>query len=98
MCTPHNPLLSLEKTLFNVATSRSVFNTVIVCDENMLDTVDMDIDVRNYLERVKSNSVPEIKKPEEGDQKPGLKIIGKIDPSLLERNKKEISIRISQRE
>lgn len=91
-CIPNDlQHMSLEKTLFNVATSRSVFNTVIVCDENMLDTVDMDIDVRNYLERVKSNSVPDIKKPKEDEQKLGLKVIGKMDPSLLERKKKEIN-------
>jgi rRNA-processing protein FCF1 len=91
-CIPNDlQYMSLEKTLFNVATSRSIFNTVIVCDENMLSTVNMDIDVRNYIERVKSNAVPEIEKPEEDGQKPRLKVLGKIDPSLLERKKKEIS-------
>lgn len=33
----------------------------------MLNTVDMDIDVRNYYERVKLNSVPAIEKPAEAD-------------------------------
>jgi hypothetical protein len=44
--------MSLEKSFFNVATSRSKYNTLIICDENMLRTVNMDIDVRKYLEQV----------------------------------------------
>lgn len=91
-CIPNDlQYMSLEKTFFNVATSRSVFNTVIICDENMLNTVSMDTEVRNYLERVKSNSVPVIEKPAEASQRPGLKVLGKIDLSKFERKKKEIS-------
>lgn len=91
-CIPNDlQYMSLEKTFFNVATSRSVFNTVIICDENMLNTVNMDTEVRNYLERVKSNSVPAIEKPAESGQQPGLKVVGKIDLSKFERKKKEIS-------
>lgn len=83
--------MSLEKTFFNVATSRSVFNTIIICDDNMLNTVNMDTNVRNYLERVKSNFVPAIEKPAKTGQQPGLKVLGKIDLSKFERKKKEIS-------
>lgn len=91
-CIPNDlQYMSLEKTFFNVATSRSVFNTVIICDENMLDTVNMDTDVRNYLERVKSNFVPAIEKPAETGQQYKLKVLGKIDLSKFERKKKEIS-------
>ena len=55
-CIPNDlQYMSLEKTLFNVATSRSIYNTVIICDNNMLNTVDMDTEVRNYLEQVKSS-------------------------------------------
>ena len=58
-CIPNDlQYMSLEKTLFNVATSRSRYNTVIICDNNMLKTVNMDIDVRNYLEHVKTNYIP----------------------------------------
>lgn len=58
-CIPNDlQYMSLEKTFFNVATSRSIFNTVIICDENMLSVVDMDHEVRNYLEHVKLNSIP----------------------------------------
>lgn len=91
-CIPNDlQYMSLEKTFFNVATSRSVFNTVIICDENLLNTVNMDSEVRNYLERVKSNSVPTIKKSAESEQQPGLKVLGKIDISKFEQKKKEIS-------
>ena len=91
-CIPNDlQYMSMEKTFFNVATSRSVFNTVIICDENMLNTVNMDTEVRNYLERVKSNSVPAIEKPAEAGQQPGFKVLGKIDLSKFERKKKEIS-------
>ena len=57
----------------------------------MLNTVNMDTEVRNYLERVKPNSVPAIEKPAEAGQQPGLKVLGKIDLSKFERKKKEIS-------
>lgn len=91
-CIPNDlQYMSLEKTFFNVATSRSVFNTVIICDENLLTSVNMDTDVRNYLERVKSNSVPVIEKPAGTNQQPGLKVLGKIDLSKFERKRKEIS-------
>lgn len=91
-CIPNDlQYMSLEKTFFNVATSRSVFNTVIICDENMLNTVNMNTEVRNYLVRVKSNSVPAIEKPTEAGQQPELKVLGKIDLSKFERKKKEIS-------
>ena len=52
-CIPNDlQYMSLEKTFFNVATSRSKYNTVIVCDESMLKNVNMDADVRTYLEKV----------------------------------------------
>jgi rRNA-processing protein FCF1 len=82
--------MSLEKTFFNVATSRSVFNTVIICDENLLSTVNMDTEVRSYLERVKTNSVPAIEKPTDVTHQTGLKVLGKIDLSKFERKKKEV--------
>ena len=52
-CIPNDlQYMSLEKTFFNVATSRAKYNTVIVCDEAMLKNVNMDTDVRTYLEYV----------------------------------------------
>lgn len=91
-CIPNDlQFMSLEKTFFNVATSRAVYNTVIICDEKMLSTVNMDADVRNYLERVKTNSVPTIEIKSETKSQIGIKVVGKIDPAKLERKKKEIS-------
>jgi rRNA-processing protein FCF1 len=90
-CIPNDlQYMSLEKTFFNVATSRSVFNTVIICDENLLSTVNMDTEVRSYLERVKTNSVPAIEKPTDVTHQTGLKVLGKIDLSKFERKKKEV--------
>lgn len=58
-CIPNDlQYMSLEKTFFNVATSRSKFNTVIICDENMLSTVNMGVEVRSYLERLETDSIP----------------------------------------
>ena len=52
-CIPNDlQYMSLEKTFFNVATNRSKYNTVIVCDESMLKNVNMDADVRTFLEKV----------------------------------------------
>lgn len=91
-CIPNDlQHMSLEKTFFNVATSRSIFNTVIICDDNILSTVNMDTEVRNYLEHVKTNTIPTIEKITEKNQQTGLKVLGKIDLSKFERKKKEIS-------
>lgn len=58
-CIPNDlQYMSLEKTFFNVATSRSRFNTIIVCDENILSTVNMDVEVRTFLECLKKDSIP----------------------------------------
>lgn len=52
-CIPNDlQYMSLEKTFFNVATSRSINNTVIICDNKLLSTVTMDEEVRKYLERL----------------------------------------------
>lgn len=91
-CIPNDlQYMSLEKTFFNVATSRSVYNTVILCDEKLLYTVNMDSEVRSYLERVKTNIVPATEKSLDVKSQTGLKVVGKIDLSRFERKKKEIS-------
>lgn len=90
-CIPNDlQYMSLEKTFFNVATSRSVFNTVIICDENLLSTVNMDTEVHSYLERVKTNTVPAIEKPTDVTHQSGLKVLEKIDFSKFERKKKDV--------
>ena len=81
--------MSLEKTLFNVATSRSVYNTVIVCDVNMLDSVNMDNDVRKYLEQVKMDNIPFVEDLTKPNLSSGPKVVGKIDLSQFETPKQK---------
>lgn len=45
-----NYLRSLEPRLFNVATSRSIIQTIIITDKEILDYSRMNINVRQYLE------------------------------------------------
>lgn len=52
-CIPNDlQFMSLEKTFFNVATSRAKNTTVIICDEKLLTTVNIDRDVRKYIEKL----------------------------------------------
>lgn len=46
-------LYSLEKRLFNVATSRAIRNTYIICPNNIVDYTYMSAEVRNYLMKLK---------------------------------------------
>ena len=43
---------TLEKHLFNVATSRSLERTIIIADKNVFNYAPMDYEVREYLERL----------------------------------------------
>ena len=86
--------MSLERALFNVATSRALFNTVIVCDENMLNTVsNIPSEVRAYLENIDNNIIPSdsVLKEEENpsESHPALKVVGKIDLSQFETPKQK---------
>ena len=47
-------IYSLELRLFNVATSRSVQNTIIICPSNILECTYMSPLVRKYLQKLKS--------------------------------------------
>ena len=47
-------LYSLEKRLFNVATSRAIRNTYIICSKNIVDYTFMLTEVRNYLIKLKN--------------------------------------------
>lgn len=89
-CIPNDlQYMSLEKTLFNVATSRSVYNTVIVCDVNMLDSINMDNDVRKYLEQVMMDNIPFVEDLTKPKLSSGLKVVGKIDLSQFETPKQK---------
>ena len=47
-------LYSLEKRLFNVATSRAIRNTYIICPKNIVEYTYMSAEVRNYLVKLKN--------------------------------------------
>lgn len=89
--------MSLDRALFNVATSRALLNTVIVCDENMLNSVtNMSTEVRSFLENIDATSPKtnnrEIEEEEKKDDKeniPGIKVVGRIDLSQFETPKQK---------
>ena len=88
--------LSLDRPLFNVATSRAKQMTIIVCDPS-LKTENCDNDVRKYLDSVSSGLIsPSNEKPDTiKDDQPspaeatGFKVVGKIDLSKFETPKQK---------
>ena len=46
-------LYSLEKRLFNVATSRAIRNTYIICPKNITEYTYMSAEVRQFLQKLK---------------------------------------------
>ena len=82
--------MSLDRPLFNVATSRAKQFTIIVCDPS-IKNVNCDKDVRNYLELVSNDVSPAHSTvssidgaiPSQPDSS-GLKVLGKIDLSQFE--------------
>jgi len=91
--------MSLDRPLFNVATSRAKQLTIIVCDPS-LKNENCDKDVRRYLDAVSSNTSPahsegteaNVKKVHGEKEKPGLKVLGKIDLSKFETPKQKAVI------
>ena len=94
---------SLDKRLFNVATSRAKRHTIIISDKNVItDYPRLNGDVKNYLQKLDNEYSfyysPQKKIAEPGPvtleeplkKKPRVKIIGKIDPATFERPKKEL--------
>jgi len=92
---------SLEKRLFNVATSRAKRHTIIISDKNIISSYPhLDEDVKTYLQKLNDEysfyyttekKLIESKTVEEKPQsQTGLKILGKIDLSQFEKPKKEI--------
>lgn len=89
--------MSLDRPLFNVATSRAKQFTVIVCDPS-LKNENCDNDVRRYLDAVSSSSTPPpktdntttaIREVPQATEAPGLKVLGKIDLSQFETPKQK---------
>lgn len=49
-CIPNDLVyMSLEKTFFNVATSRARYNTIIVSDKNLVSSIEMNSPVKKYM-------------------------------------------------
>jgi len=87
--------MSLDRALFNVATSRALLNTIIVCDENILNNVsNMSNDVRLFLENVDAATannfiISDNSAKKESDNVTGIKVVGKIDLSQFETPKQK---------
>lgn len=83
--------MSLDRALFNVATSRAKLNTIIVCDENILNSVsNMSVEVRTFLENVDKEVLLPIDSTEHVSRPTsGIKVVGKIDLSQFETTKQK---------
>lgn len=81
---------SLEKELFNVATSRAQYCTIIVADKSLMGK-DMEEEVRKYLLKCQDDKFVEFngtKNITAGNV--SLNVLGKIDLSKFEKKRKEI--------
>lgn len=91
--------MSLDKSLFNVATSRATCSTIIVANPNIFNTI-CDKQVSSYMEVLSLPEIPlietnrkedTVKLQENGtEQHIGLKIVGKLDLSKIQRKMVEI--------
>ena len=90
---------SLEKRLFNVATSRAKRHTIIIADKNIVTSYpQLDEDVKKYLQKLNdefsfyyTTDKKKIEVKEKLQSQTGLKVLRTIDLSKFERPKKEIS-------
>jgi rRNA-processing protein FCF1 len=96
---------SLERRLFNVATSRAKRHTIIIVDKNIISSYpDLNEDVKIYLQKLNieysfyytnekkliESKTSETQFEEKPQNQTGLKVLGKIDLSKFEKPKKEI--------
>lgn len=86
--------MSLDRALFNVATSRAKMNTIIICDENILNSVkNMSVEVRSFLERINTEFIVPVDNSStvrnESHSTSGIKVVGKIDLSQFETPKQK---------
>lgn len=94
---------TLEKRLFNVATSRAKRHTIIISDKNIITSYpQLDGEVKTYLKKLNvdfsfyytpdrkliETKITQQKETEEPQT--GLKVLGKIDLSKFDKPKKEI--------
>lgn len=87
--------MSLNKELFNVATSRATNATFIVGPQDVLST-NCSESVREYLtsliiEKELKTEIADMQKDVYNDPIQGVKVVGKIDLTQFERPKKELS-------
>jgi rRNA-processing protein FCF1 len=86
--------MSLDRALFNVATSRAKLNTIIICDENILNSVsNMSVEVRSFLESIDREGLLPIDNTTviepDSHHMSGIKVVGKIDLSQFETPKQK---------
>ncbi len=85
---------SLDDELFNVATSRAIYSTIIVADQYILKQ-NMSQNVRKYLLKAQEDKFAELDanephRIEVGDI--GVNVVGKIDLSKFERKRTELAL------
>lgn len=80
---------SLENELFNVATSRAKYSTVIVADNSLLKE-NMSEKVRKYLLKAQEDKFATFEPKKLTSGNIGVTITGKIDLSQFERKRKEL--------
>lgn len=80
---------SLENKLFNVATSRAKYNTIIVTDNTILKE-NISEEVRKYLLKAQEDKFVDFMPKTITSGNIGVTITGKIDLSLFEKKRKEI--------
>lgn len=80
---------SLEKELFNVATSRAKFNTIIVADNSILKE-NMSEEVRKYLLKSQEDKFATFEPTKLTAGNISLNVVDKIDLSQFEKKRKEL--------
>ena len=92
--------MSLDKSLFNVATSRATCSTIIVADISIHNSI-CDKHVRSYLEALALSEIPQmetiemkematVSKQVDGNQPKRVKVVGHLDLSKFQRKMVEI--------
>ena len=92
--------MSLDKSLFNVATSRATCSTIIVADVSIHNSI-CDKHVKSYLEALTLSEIPQmetiemrevaaVSKLTDNNQQKEVKIVGHLDLSKFQRKMVEI--------
>ena len=94
--------MSLNKSLFNVATSRATCSTIIIADANIHNSI-CDKHVKSYLEALTLSEIPQmepidmketatVSKLADDNQPKGIKVVAHLDLSKFQRKMVEIKI------